>query len=85
MGYRMVIGKRQRVEDFGYLRAKIEEFQRDYPEFIHECKSKHTLDPFIEKYRNNEEGLEEIHNFFRGLEEWVFDLWGIARGLDEDD
>jgi hypothetical protein len=77
--------KRERVEDLGRIRVLIEKLMENSLDDLHQqCNSKHTVDPFIDKYLENSEGLEELHDKIRALNDQIQEIYSIALGDDED-
>lgn len=74
--------KRDRLEDLGRIFVMIEQIFEDHNCPYEIYNSKHTLDDFIEKYKN-EENLVELHDWFRWKGDKLREIYYLARGDDE--
>jgi hypothetical protein len=75
--------KRERLEDLGIISEKLRHILEDNESLFDECTSKHTIDAFVEKYKDPEQ-LEELHDWIRFLEEKLWDAYALAKGDEEE-
>lgn len=74
--------KRERIEDLGIIQEKLTRFFDDREDLFREFDSKHQEEKFVQKYRC-EDNLYDLFYKLRGLENELWEIWGIARGEDE--
>lgn len=75
--------KAERLEDLGRIRELLSMLINDYSFLFEKCASKHTIDRFIEEYKD-EEKLEELHNKISRLEDRLNEIHYIAIGENYD-
>lgn len=73
--------KRERVEDLGII-YQMMLTKLDDCDWMGECASKHTVDEFIRKYKD-EEKLADLHDNIRWLNNFLYEVLDVARGDEE--
>ncbi len=72
--------KRERLEDLGRIyQLMYLILDADFSP-LEECTSKHTYDSFLEKYKNNDEKLEDLHDWLRFHREKLEEIYYLAMG-----
>ncbi len=75
--------KRKRVEDLGIIKEKMRKML-DVDSIFDDCKSKHTVDCFIGKYKENQDGLIDLHNWIKNLNEELYFIYAVACGYEDE-
>ncbi len=74
--------KRERLEDLGRIYMIIESILDDDDCPYEHYNTKHTLEQFLEKYKD-EDKLCELHDWFRWKGEKLREIFYLARGDEE--
>ena len=74
--------KRERLEDLGRIFVMMEAFLDDDQCPYEIWNSKHTLEKFLEVYKD-EEKLCDLHDWFRWKGEKLREIYYLARGDEE--
>lgn len=71
--------KAERLEDLGRIRELLSNIFKQYGCIFDRCTSKHSINEFIQHYKDVE-NLEELHNSIRYLSEKLSEIHYIAIG-----